>query len=73
MPRKASLLNSASTDGFKQHILKFEDQENGLTVEISDNKVKFNSASGESNTGCSEISYDKLLECTTYFAENSTY
>jgi hypothetical protein len=48
-------LNTESTDGFKQHILRDEDsQEKGggkpTVIEIDTDKVKFRSPSGESET-----------------------
>jgi len=51
----ALLLNSESTVGFKQHILREKDskQKNArpTVIEIGDKEVKFNSPSGDSSTG----------------------
>jgi hypothetical protein len=46
-----TLLNSESTTGFKQHILRSEDSERRNNIVISNEEVSFESSSGVSKTG----------------------
>lgn len=47
----STLCNSESTKGFKQHILRSEDAEEFTTIVIENDKVRFESKSGNSETG----------------------
>ena len=52
-----SLLNTEGTAGFKQHILRAEDEGRPTKIIIKeDNKVEFNSKSGISKTGSRKVS-----------------
>jgi len=45
-----TLFNHESTVGFKKHLLRTDDQRNGVVITLTLNSVKFDSASGHSST-----------------------
>lgn len=49
------LLNSGTTDGYKQHILRSEDTKVTTQVIIKGNEVEFKSKSGSSHTGFRKV------------------
>ena len=49
------MCNSESTSGFKQHILREEDQDEPIKIILNTKEVKFHSKSGDSTTGFSRL------------------